>query len=108
MTDKIRLGRYLQTALIIGDLAIITLAYILSYTIFDVSPEFKSKWVWLAVNVAFLPSAFAFSDIHRMRILYADRVVLQAFKSTVVYGATIVSLFYVLGISDVGWKSGFV
>lgn len=108
MTDKIRLGRYLQTALIIGDLAIITLAYILSYTIFDVSPEFKSKWVWLAVNVAFLPSAFAFSDIHRMRILYADRVILQAFKSTVVYGATIVSLFYVLGISDVGWKSGFV
>lgn len=106
MTDKIRLGRYLQTALIIGDFAVINLTYFLVCLLFDVSPEFRSKWVLLVANVAFIPSAFAFSDIHRVRILYADRVVLQAFKSTVLYGAMMVALFYVLGIFDVGWKSG--
>lgn len=96
----------MQTAMVVGDFAVINLAYILVCVLFDISPEFKSKWVWLVANVAFIPSAFAFSDIHRLRILYADRVALQAFKSTVLYAAVMTALFYVLDIFDVGLKSG--
>ena len=108
MTDKIRLGKYLQATLIIGDFAMINIAYILVCLIFNVSPEFRTKWVWLVANVAYIPSAMIFSDMHRTRILYADRVVLQAFKATMLYGLTMTVLFYMLDIFDVGWKAGSV
>lgn len=106
MTNNIRLGRYLQTILIVGDFAVINIVYWLVCLCFNVSPEFKSKLVFMAINAAYVPSALLFSGIHKERILFADRVILQAFKSTVVYGATLVALFYVLDIFDVGWVSG--
>lgn len=107
-SDKIRLGKYLQAFLIIGDFAVINLAYLLVCLIFNVSQEFESKLVWLVANAAFVPSVLLYSDIHRLRILYADRVVLQAFKSIFVYGLCMTVLFYVLGIFDVGWKAGVI
>ena len=108
MTDKIRLGKYLQAVLIIGDFALINICYFLVCLIFRVSPEFHSKLVWLAANVAFVPAAFIFSDIHRVRILFADRVVLQAFKAVCVYGLAMTVLLYILDIFDVGWKAGLL
>lgn len=106
MTNNIRLGRYLQSILIIGDFAVINIVYWLTCTCFNVSPEFRSKLVFMAINVAFVPSVLLFSDIHKERILFADRLILQAFKSAIVYGATLLSLFYILDIFDVGWVSG--
>ncbi len=106
MTSKIRLGRYLQAGMIIGDFAVVNLAYWLVCLLFNVSPEFRSKLVFMAVNAGFVPSALLFSHMHKTRILFADRVVLQVFKSTIVYGATLVALFYVLDTFDVGWRSG--
>ena len=107
-SDNIRLGKYLQAMLIIGDFAVINLAYVLVCLFFNVSAEFNSKLVWLVANAAFVPSVLLFSDIHRLRILYADRVVLQAFKSICVYGLGMTVLFYVLDIFDVGWKAGVI
>lgn len=108
MKDKIKLGRYLRTLLITGDFAVINLAYILTVMLFHPSPEFMSKYVWLLFNVAYIPSALLFSEIHKIRIMYADRLVRQAIKSTVLYGAIIVALFYVFDIMDVGWHSGLI
>lgn len=106
--DNIRLGKYLQLALIIGDFLVINLAYWLVCQIPHLSMFFDSKLVWLVANTAFIPSLFLFSDVHRLRILFADRIVLQAFKCIVVYGLAMTVLFYVLDIVDVGWKAGFI
>lgn len=106
MTNNIRLGRYLQSILIIGDFAVINIVYWLTCVCFNVSPEFRSKLVFMAINAAFVPSVLLFSNIHKERILFADRLILQAFKSAIVYGATLVALFYMLDIFDVGWVSG--
>jgi len=92
--------------MIISDFVIINVAYWLVCMLFNVSPEFRSKLVFMAVNVAYVPSALLFSNVHKVRIMFADRVMVQAFKSTVVYGATLVALFYVLDTFDVGWRSG--
>lgn len=108
MTNKIRLGRYLQTLLIIGDFAVINLAYWLVCVLFRTSPEFHSKLVWMAVNAAYVPAALIFSNVHKERILYADRLVLRAFKSSIVYGATLTVLFYILDTFDIGWKAGLI
>ena len=106
MIEKIRLGKYVRAFLIIGDFAMINLAYLLVCLLMHPSPEFASKYVWLLLNVAFVPSALIYSDIHKLRILYADRLMLQAFKSTLLYGAVIVALLYTFDHSDVGWSSG--
>lgn len=107
-SDNIRLGKYLQAMLILGDFTVINIAYVMVCLIFNVSAEFSSKLVWLVANAAFVPPVLMFSDIHRLRILYADRVVLQAFKSIFVYGLGMTVLFYVLDIFDVGWKAGTI
>lgn len=106
MTNQIRLGRYLQMFMIIGDFAIINISYWLVCVLFNVSPEFRSKLMFMAVNAAYVPSALIFSPVHKVRIQFADRLILQAFKSTVVYGAIMLALFYLLDIFDVGWVSG--
>lgn len=107
-SDNIRLGKYLQAILIIVDFAVINMAYLLVCRIPDLSAEFNSKLVWLVANAAFVPPVLLYSDIHRLRILFADRVVLQAFKSVVVYGLGITVLLYILDIFDVGWKAGSI
>lgn len=106
MIEKIRLGKYVRAILITGDFAMINLAYILVRLFMHPSPEFESKYVWLLVNIAFIPSALIYSDVHKLRILYADRLMMQALKSTVLYGAVIIALLYVFDQFDVGWASG--
>lgn len=106
MIEKIRLGKYVRAILITGDFAIINMAYIFVYLFMHPSPEFQSKYVWLLLNIGFIPSALIFSDVHKVRILYADRLVLQAFKSTLLYGAVISALLYIFDQFDVGWLSG--
>ncbi len=108
MIERIRLGRYIRSLLIIGDFAMISLAYLIVCTCFHASPEFQTRWVWLTLNVAFIPSAFVYTDIHKHRILYADRLVMCAVKSTMLYGAVITALLYTFGIIDVGWYSGLL
>ncbi|MCM1318925.1 MAG: undecaprenyl-phosphate glucose phosphotransferase [Muribaculaceae bacterium] len=106
--DKIRIGKYLQLLLIVGDFIIINLAYLLVCQVPHLSKCFDSKLVWLVANTAYIPAVYLLSDVHRLRILFADRIVLQAFKSIVLYGLSMTVLFYVLDIADVGWKAGFI
>lgn len=104
--DNIRLGKYLQASLITSDFAVVNLAYFLVCLMFKVSPEFVGKLVWVVANAAFVVPVLLFSDVHKQRILFADRVVLQAFKATAVYGLCVTVLLYALDIFDVGWRAG--
>lgn len=106
MIEKIRLGKYVRAILILGDFAIINLVWLLVCLFLSPSPEFRSKDVLLLLNMAFIPCALLFSDVHKLRILYADRLMLLAFKSTMLYGAAIVVLLYIFDQFDVGWLSG--
>lgn len=108
MNERIRLGRYLQTALTLGDFAVINLAYLLVCALFTVPPVLHTRLVWLALNVAFIPTIWISGDVHRMRKLYADRVVLQALKCTALYGVGIAVLFYVLKVTGVRLHFGAV
>lgn len=106
MIEKIRLGKYVRAILVAGDFAVINMAWLLVCILLFPSPEFRSKYVLLLLNIGFIPSALMFADVHKIRILYADKLMLQAFKSTLLYGASIVVLLYIFDQFDVGWKSG--
>lgn len=64
--------------------------------------------MFLAINAGYVPVVLLFSGIHKIRILYADRLVLQAFKSTIVYGGTLTAIVYVLDMFDIGWRAGIL
>ena len=106
MKEKLRLGTYFNIFLIIGDFAVINLAYFLVIWLGYASPEFSSKQVWPLINLGFIPSAILYSNVHKLRLLHADRLMIKAFKSTVVYSASIVILLYIFDQFDVGWPSG--
>lgn len=102
MTDRIRLGKYLRTALTISDFVILNIAYFCTIWLMGDNTEFASKLVWLIANISFIPSAYFFSDIHKMRIIYADRVVLCAIKSAIVEGGVMATALYVLDVFSIG------
>lgn len=106
MTQNVRLGKYIRPALLIGDFAIVNLSYLLVRMFVITSPEFDSRWMLFLANVAYLPCALLFSDNHKSRILYADRLMLNAFKSILLYGVLLVALMYMLGMTHVGLHCG--
>ncbi len=106
--ERPRFGKYLQGLLTLGDFLVLNMAYIITVMLCYRGNEFSSQLVWLLVNVSFIPSAYFFSNTHNLRILFADRVVLNAFKSTVCFGAVLVVLFYCFGIDHIGWEWGFL
>lgn len=103
-----RFGPYLRGTLTFGDFLILNIAYLITSMVAVSWSAFDSRLVWLLVNISFVPSVLFFSGIHNLRIMYADRVVLNAFKSTVCFGAVLVVLFYIFRIDHIGWGTGLL
>jgi putative colanic acid biosynthesis UDP-glucose lipid carrier transferase len=105
MTDRIRLGKYLKSSLVAGDFIILNIAYFCTLWITHFDYLFASKWVWLIVNISLVPSLLLYSDIHNHRIVFADRVMLYAFKAIVVQVMVMIFLLYVFDIFDISIKT---
>lgn len=108
MSERVHLGKYLYTALTIGDFIVLNIAYFLTTWVLGDNTPFATTEAWIMVNVSFIPSAIFFSDIHNRRILYADRQVLSAFKSALVEGATLTALLYMFDIFNIGMYHGLL
>ncbi len=108
MSERIRLGRYLKTVLIIGDFLVMNLAYFTTIWILGSSTPFANQFVWFIINLSFIPAVIFFSETHNVRILYADRVVLNSFRSVVLTGGVMTAAFYVVNIVDVGIRQGLL
>ena len=106
MNQGLRFGKYLRGALIVGDYAMLNLAYLLTACLTMPHSEFASRWVWLIINISFVIPEALFSGIHLKRIHYADKVVSEALKSTLVQVAVMLTLLYVFDIFNVSLKAG--
>ena len=106
MTERVRLGKYLWTALTIGDFVVLNMAYFLTSFVMGTNTPFTSVQMRILVNLSFIPSVFFFSGIHDLRILYADKMVLSAFKSAVVECGVLAAILYAFNIFNVGMYHG--
>ncbi len=106
MKQGFRFGRYLRGALVAGDFIVLNLAYFITGLLAISHVGWATRWVWLIVNVSFIVPELLFSDIHLKRIHFADKVVLGAFKSTVVQVTVMMTLLYVFDIFDVSARAG--
>lgn len=101
LNERIRLGKYLRATLVLTDFVTLNIAYLLTILVMHLDGVVCSKLFWLVLNISFVPSEWFFSYIHNTRIVYADRVVLTAFKSTVLTACVLTSLLYILDAFDV-------
>ena len=101
LNERFRLGKYLRATLIVADFVTLNLIYFLSVMVTGTNEVFASKMFWLILNVSFIPSEWVFSGLHNTRIVYADRVVLTAFKSTLLTACVLLSLLYLLDVPEI-------
>lgn len=104
MSREIRFGKYIRGVLTVSDFVVLNLAYLLAILIAPYGSELESKWIWLIANVAFIPSVLQYSQIHNARIFFADRVVIEALKSSALQIACMMALLYAFDIFPVGAK----
>lgn len=97
-----RYGRFLRGIMVLGDYAVLNIAYLFTLLLTMPGSVFESRWIWLIANISFIPSVFLFSDIHLTRIFYADRVALTALKSSAMQVAVWLTLLYIFDIFDAG------
>lgn len=88
----------------VSDFIALNFAYFLMTLITGTDSLFCSKVIWLVANLSLIPSEWMFGSVHDARILYADRLVLSAFKSSVLAGCVFTSLLYLLDVSDLSAK----
>lgn len=84
-----------------SDFIALNVAYLLMVLITGADSHFCSKVIWLVANLSLIPSEWMFGSVHDARILYADRLVLSACKSSVLAGCVFTSLLYLLDVVDI-------
>lgn len=101
MNEKLRFGKYLRAMLVAGDFLVLNFAYFITLLIVGQHAEaFNSKWIWLMVNMAFVPSELIFSSTHNLRIQYIDRVIIKACKSSILTLCVLTALLYLMDVFE--------
>ncbi len=101
LNERIRLGKYLRTTLVVCDFVVLNIAYFITLLIEGTDSQFACKMIWLAANLSLVASEWIFSSVHSDRIIYADRLVLNALKSVLLAGCVFTTLLYAFDIYDV-------
>ncbi|MEG0252537.1 MAG: undecaprenyl-phosphate glucose phosphotransferase [Muribaculaceae bacterium] len=101
MTKKGRYGQFIRGIFTFIDLAIINVIYFCVCKFTDIPDEFYSRQVWLMLNLSYIVVGFMFSDIHRKRIVYADKVILSVIKSITLNAIIFASLLSFINISEI-------
>lgn len=83
------------------DFIFFNIAYLLTVWIVGSHTPFNSRMVWFISLVSFIPAEWIFSYIHNVRIVYADRLVLTAFKSSMLTVLVSLAMGYVLNIATI-------
>lgn len=104
MNKEIRFGKYVRGVLTFSDFAVLNVAYLLAMLITPYGNELEHLRVWLIANIAFIPSVLQYSSIHNARIFFADRVVIEALKSSLLQTACMMALLYAFDIFWIGLK----
>lgn len=91
MNKRGRYGQFIRVIFSAVDFAVLNLAYLLIYLI-NGPCDFFSRHEWLLMNLSLLLTEFITSNIHQRRVVFADRVIIEAFRAVIIH----MGLFYVM------------
>ena len=86
MSKKGRYGQFIRGIFTIVDFAILNAIFLILYLCLGES-DFFTKPVWLVLNVAFLIVESFSSRVHERRVLFADRVTIEALRAVIIHAA---------------------
>ncbi len=103
MQRKGRYGQFIVYLFTAVDFVALNSAYFFTCWWNGVTDMFFSKLVWLVMNVSYLVVAYMFAGIHNKRVVYADKVVIEALKSVLTHAAIFLSILAFLDLADTSW-----
>lgn len=101
MQKKGRYGQFVRGIITFIDLIILNVIYLLVCLCTDIPKEFFTKPVWFMLNLSYMVVIYLFSDIHSKRIVFADKVILNAAKSVVLNAAVFLALLTFVDAPDI-------
>ena len=102
---KGRYGRYVRWAITAVDFVILNLVFFAVSEFNAVPAEYYNLKSWGIVNISYLLSVIVFSDIHDIRIVYADKLVLNVVKMLTVMISSFFTLLWIADIFDMPWDT---
>ena len=101
MVKKGRYGQFIRGLFTIVDFLILNLTYFILYLLHDGPDDFFTRQVWFMMNIAFAAGCSIYSNIHSCRVLFADRVVLTATKSVVLFAIIFFAFLLFLNLDNI-------
>lgn len=101
---KGKYGRFLHNILTFFDFVILNIVFVITCALNPENHEWNSRVVWLLVNVAYFPSAFWLSKIHKVRAIQMDRVMVYSLRAVGFHAALFVFLLYCMGLDSLPWQ----
>lgn len=93
-----RYGKYLRILSVVSDFAVLNAMALLCGFLLH-SDSVRNWWVWLAINIVFAAISAFFVAYHGARIVYADRSLLRALKTSACECLGCAALFYIFRIA---------
>lgn len=85
MNTKGRYGYLVNILTTIADFILLNLVYILVINTVNDVGEFNDKVIWLLLNISYCPAIFMFPDVHKKRILFADKLMIILVQTFMVH-----------------------
>ena len=98
MSKRGRYGQFIRGIFTLVDFAVLNTAYGLLYFIFGAS-DFFTRPTWLLVNMSFILVEFFSSQIHERRVVFADRVLIEAVRTGLIHLAIFLAFLSFLDIN---------
>ena len=103
MKDKGRYGQFLSWIYTAVDFIVLNVVFILVWFFSLDSLADFSRQAWLMLNLSFLAEVYLLTGIHENRVVYADRVVIEALKWVALHSVIFITLLWFLQTA-ISWR----
>jgi len=104
VNTKGRYGYLVNLITTMFDFVLLNVVYVILCCQLDGVEQFKSNTTWLFLNISYLPVLSLFSEVHKQRILFADRLINMLCKAFVVHCLVMMAFMTIIGFDEIPIK----
>lgn len=104
VNTKGRYGYLVNLMTTMFDFVLLNLVYVILCCQLDGVEQFKSNTTWLFLNISYLPVLSLFSEVHKKRILFADRLMTMLCQAFVVHCLVMMAFMTIIGFDAIPIK----
>lgn len=101
MNTKGRYGYLVNILTTIADFILLNLVYLIVVNTAQNLGDFNDKVIWLLLNISYCPAIFMFPDVHKKRILFADKLMIILVQTFAVHCLVMLTFTSIISYDDV-------